>query len=236
MMGTRNRKFYLYWSISFLVVVAVAFAPKYWLLIFSEGVTISNEIHWHAFFATAWIVIYAIQTLFIHKKLIRPHQILGYMSILFTIGVIVSGFYVSLGLVERALASNSAGARPLLLVNLLDLALFGSCYTLGIKNRRDGITHKRLLTLAAILLLNAAFFRIGRFMIGPGFLAVLLAIVLTSGVIILYLWSEKKHSQQPNKRLWRLAIGVIIIHIIRIPLAITPIWANIADVIMKNFG
>ena len=103
------------------------------------------------------------------------------------------------------------------------------------KNRQSAIQHKRLMTLSAIVLLNAALFRIGRFFIGPGFPAVLLAIALTGGMIILFVLLEKKHSLKPNKKLWRIALVVILIHIIRIPMAITTIWSDIADLILGSF-
>lgn len=233
-MSNRKPTFYLYWSIGFLLITAIAFAPRYWLVLLKEGVEISSAIHWHAFFTSIWIIIYAVQSFLINKRSIRLHQTLGYASILITIGVIISGFFVSTGLVERALASNSAGAKPLLLVNILDLAMFAALYAFAIKNRRAPLTHKRLMTLSAIVLLNPGLFRIGRFIIGPGFPAVLFAIVLTSSVIVLYLWREKKHSQQSNKKLWKIAIAVMVIHVIRIPLALTPVWANITDIIMDS--
>lgn len=218
-----------------MVIIAVAFAPKYWIPLLSGNFDIPIDIHWHAFFATIWIIIYFIQTLLISKKKVRIHQNLGYLSVVFALGVIISGFYVSIGLVERALLSNNAGAKPLLLVNLLDLLMFGVLYANGIKNRKIAIKHKRLITLSGIVLLNAALFRIGRFVIGPGFPAVLLAVALTSGLIILFVKLEKKHSQKSNKKLWRIALAVILVHIIRIPLAITPIWSDITDLILDRF-
>jgi len=113
--------------------------------------------------------------------------------------------------------------------------MFGILYGIGIKNRKNGIVHKRFLTLSTIVLLNAALFRIGRFIIGPGFPAVLLAIVLTSGMLILFVKLEKGHSKQSNKNLWKVVLAIIAVHLVRIPLAITPLWSNITDVIMERF-
>ncbi|MEM6806092.1 MAG: hypothetical protein AAF696_32140 [Bacteroidota bacterium] len=196
---------------------------------------ISIDIHWHAFFATSWVVLFFLQAFLINKKAYRLHQKLGFASILFALGVVISGFYVSLGLVERALAVNSAGAKPLLLVNLVDLFMFAVLYVLAIKKRKIAIEHKRLISLSAIILLNAALFRIGRFFIGPGFPAVLLSVFLTSGMIILFVYSEKRHSQKPNRHIWKLALSMVLILIIRIPLAITPVWADVTDIIMDTF-
>lgn len=216
-------------------MAAVAFAPKYWIPLLSGNVTIPKDIHWHAFFATSWVFIYFIQALLINRKRFDIHQMLGYLSILFAVGVLISGFVVSIGLVERALLRNNAGAKPTLLVNLLDLVLFSILYILAVSKRKSGIEHKRLITLAAIVLSNAAIFRIGRFVIGPGFLSILLAIVLTSGVILLFIYLEKKQSGRPNKTLWRIALAIICVHIIRIPLAISPAWSTIADMILGSF-
>ena len=231
----KKSRFYIKWGISFFVIIAIAFAPKYWIPLFRGEFDIPTDIHWHAFFATSWIIIYCVQTILIKHRNINLHKNLGFLSILFALGVIVSGFYVSIGLVERALLANSAGAKPLLLVNLLDLSMFGILYAIGIQNRKNGIEHKRFITISAIVLLNAALFRIGRFFIGPGFPAVLLAIVLTSGMLILFIKLEEKHSQKSNKRLWKIVLSIIVVHIIRIPLAITPIWSDITDLIMNEF-
>ncbi|MEM9928606.1 MAG: hypothetical protein AAF840_02185, partial [Bacteroidota bacterium] len=169
------------------------------------------------------------------KNRVRIHQTLGFASIVITVGVLISGFYVSLGLVERAIAVNSSGARPLLLVNLLDMLMFSVLYYLGLANRTNINKHKRFMTLAVIILLNPGFFRIGRFIIGGGFVAVLLAIVITSGVILLYAWLDKKQHQKVHPVIKRAAIVMILVQIIRIPLAITPQWAMVADWMLETF-
>ncbi|MEM7658152.1 MAG: hypothetical protein AAF399_18645 [Bacteroidota bacterium] len=232
----KRHPFYLRWAGAFLLLVAVAFAPKYWLPLTMGQFDMPPDIHWHAVFTSLWILIFFFQSLLINRRKVRLHQLLGYLSLGITLGVLISGFFVSLGLVERALASNNAGAKPLLLVNLLDLLMFGTLYTFGILNRRNPLLHQRLMSITAIVLLNAAIFRIGRMFIGPGFSSVLLAIFLTSGILFLFVWLEKRHSQQPNRKIWRIVIAIMVIHAIRIPLAITPIWADITDMLMEVFA
>jgi len=48
-MELKKSKFYVYWSISFLIVVAVAFTPKYWVPLLSQNVSITPGIHFHTF-------------------------------------------------------------------------------------------------------------------------------------------------------------------------------------------
>jgi len=230
----KKNTFYLYWAGIFLLLTAVAFAPRYWIPMLNGSLDVSSAIHWHAVFTTVWILLYTVQVAFVTIKRLSLHRSLGYLGVGLAVGVIVSGFFVSTGLVEKAVASNSPGARPSLLINLLDMALFGVVYTMGLMMRTNPIKHKRLMTLASIILLNAAVFRIGRFIIGPGFLPILLAIVLTALLIVLFIITEKRHSQLPNRSFWKIAGVIIFVHVVRIPIAITPFWASIADWIMEQ--
>lgn len=228
-----SRKFYFYWSISFLLIIVIAFAPRYWIPIVKGQSGISKIIHWHAFFATAWILIYFFQTILVYSNNIQWHKILGLLSIFLAIGVFLTGIFVSTALVEKALVNNPAGAKPTLLINLSDIFLFFVMYILGIVKRHNSITHKRLMTLATIVLINAGLFRIGRLIIGSGFAPILLAIALTSAMIVVFTYLEQKRNKTAIKYLKRMAVIIISIHIIRIPIALTSIWASITDTILK---
>lgn len=228
-------RYFLFWGLSFVLVIAIAFAPRYWIPVFEPEVEISQVIHFHALFATLWIVLYVSQVSLIRARKITTHRVLGFVSLIIVIGVLISGFYVSLGLAERALVVNPQGARPLLLVNILDLMLFGVLIGFAIKYRKKAIRHKQFVTLGTIVLMNAAYFRLGRFIVGQGLTAVILAVVITSLVILLFLWSGKKYVARWNSSIRRVALIIIAIHVVRIPLAITPIWSDIADYLLATF-
>jgi len=227
--------FYLKWALFFLLITLIAFAPRYWFPLMDSEVYISTTIHWHAFFCTGWIILFIFQSLLIKKKTYKAHMISGWMSIIIFIGIIISGVWVSMGLVEKALVSNPAGAKPSLLINLSDLAIFSVIYVLGILNRNRRLIHKRMMTLATLALLNAGFFRIGRFIIGPGFQSILLAIIITSCVMALYVWTEKRKNHGSIRWLKRATISIIIIYIIRIPIAISSAWTSVADFLIDLF-
>lgn len=224
-----KHRFYFFWALVFILIVALGFAPRYWIPLLRGELDVSSAVHLHAIFSVAWILFYFLQVALISKQRIGVHQKLGYASILLAIGVLVTGVHVSFDLVERSLISGIAGAKPSLLINLLDMVLFAVIYALGIANRKTPGKHKRLITLAVIVLMNAGLFRIGRLIIGPGFAAILLAIVLTAALIILFALLDRKQNGKIHPSVKKVGLVVVLVHIVRIPLAITPVWANITD-------
>lgn len=231
-MIAKNR-FYIYWAISFLLIVAIAFAPRYWIPLFTGALDVSQIIHLHTIFSVLWILFYFLQVVLISKQKINIHQKLGYGSVMLAVGVFITGVLVSIALVEKSLAAGIAGAKPSLLINLLDMMMFGVIYALGIHHRKKPMKHKRIMTLAVIVLMNAGLFRIGRLFVGQGFAAILLAIVLTAGLIIAFALLDRKQFGKIHPTVRRIGLTVILIHIIRIPIAITPFWANITDWILS---
>lgn len=231
-MELQANRLYQSLAILFLIIVAIAFAPSYWIPLFKGTLSVSTYVHLHAAFASVWILLYLLQVSLIKNDRYHIHMYTGYGSIIITVGVIVTGILVSLDLVERSVSAGNAGAKPSLLINLTDIGMFALLYIAAITKRKISVTHKKLMTLAVIVLMNAGLFRIGRLIIGPGFGAILLSIILTSLLIILFMLLNKKLTGTINPVLKKAGVGVIIVHIVRIPLAVTPGWSQITDQIL----
>lgn len=118
----------------------------------------------HAAVFSFWIVLVSVQIGLIRFKRARTHARLGVAGVVLGVAVVVLGVGVAVTMARVKFASTH---DPLsfqrLFHQLMDMALFGAFFTVGLVKRRDPGTHKRLVVLATTVLLGAALSRV----VGP---------------------------------------------------------------------
>ncbi len=154
-----DRAFYIGMSLASVVTVFIGFAPTYYLKTYFGAPALRPLVQLHGFLFTSWIVLFVVQTALIANHHVRLHRrvgivgawLAGLIAIVGTTTAVVSG--------RRNYVADSFGASTFLAVPLTDMLVFALLAAAAIYYRQRPVTHKRLMMLATIGLLDAAIAR-----------------------------------------------------------------------------
>lgn len=155
-----DRQFFFAMTVLLAAVVAIGFAPTYYLAGGFQAPLPSRIVHIHAVVFSAWMILLMVQTGLISARRVGWHRKLGLAGFLLAIAMVVLVVLTAAGLAVRV---KGAPAMELVLgllcvtfTDAFDFAvLAGFAYAL----RRDAAAHKRLIIIATVCLTRAAFFR-----------------------------------------------------------------------------
>jgi len=152
--------FYVSTSLLLAAIVFAGFSPTFYLRAGALP-ALSTLITIHGALFTLWIVLLVAQTSFIATNRRTLHRRVGIGGILLGIVMIVFGSIAAVDALRRGAAPlPGIDPRTFLIVPLGDLFLFAMFLGAGFYFRRSTETHKRLMLVATMSLLGAAFGRI----------------------------------------------------------------------------
>ncbi len=158
-----ERRFYTGIAIAMALVAYIGFARSFFLRpFFPEWPAPSEPIFLvHGVFFSAWCVLLVVQATLIGVRRADVHRRLGRLGAVLASGMLVLGLWGSLVVANRPTGFNQVPVPPLqfLVIPIFDLVFFGSFVALALKWRADAQAHKRLMVLATVALLGAAFAR-----------------------------------------------------------------------------
>ena len=154
-----ERRFYSGLAVAMLATIVLGFARSFFFRSwFPEHVAPSERLFYvHGLVFTAWCVLMVVQPLLVAAGRTDVHRRLGWAGAAVAVAMVVLGVYGSLVAARRPGGFFDVPVPPLefLAVPLADMALFAAFVGLAIAWRRDVQSHKRLLVLASVNLLNA---------------------------------------------------------------------------------
>ena len=160
---TAERRFYTIMAIAMLVAVYVGFARSFFLRPLFPGWPSPAEpvFYVHGALFTAWMVLLAAQAVLVATRRIDLHRKLGMAGVAVAVGMVVLGMVGSLLAANRPTGFIGVPVPPLqfLVVPFFDLVFFSVFVSLAIARRGDPQAHKRLMLLATVSMLGAAFAR-----------------------------------------------------------------------------
>jgi hypothetical protein len=141
------RYFFVAIAVSYALVAIVGFGPELF-----RGPDLAHPLiaYIHGALMSAWLLLLIVQTSLAASGAVRWHRTFGLASIW-----LAAVMWASLGVVSVAQLSKFP-YYDTLLVQLDTIVLFALFFVWGVLVRRDVSSHKRLLTLAALVLLPAA--------------------------------------------------------------------------------
>jgi hypothetical protein len=148
-------------AVLILVTVFLGFARSYYLAGVFKAPLPNLIIHVHGAVFSSWILLLVAQTSLVSAGRVDLHRRLGLL------GFGLAGVVVILGLVAatESLARNFAagergvGARAFYAIPLADMLIFSTLVYFAFRERFNPASHKRLILIATITLLDAAFIR-----------------------------------------------------------------------------
>jgi hypothetical protein len=219
------RYFFVLIGLVSLAYVLAGFSPTYFIPVAQGTFAAKPVYHIHGIMYSLWIVLIVSQPLLIKIKLTNIHKKIGYAGLTLAVGMFVIGFVMAFVSNEAAInAGNADRALAFLIVPITDMFLFGTFIALTILNLRDSQLHKRLILLATLSILPAAFGRIiGIYGVNPLLGLLLQESILIAGIFYDLYTRKKIHPVY----LWG-GGAVVVIHLIRFPLGETALWMSFA--------
>src|SRR5512140_658951 len=155
--ATPARYFYFHMALACTAVAFLGFAPTYWLPLASGSFSATPVIHFHGLLFFAWTLYFAFQTWLAASGRTAWHRTIGMIGVSLATAMTILGFLAAVNTMKRSAALGQADAGiAFAIVPLSVILFFAVVFTLAIANVRRPETHKRLMLLAGISILDAA--------------------------------------------------------------------------------
>lgn len=170
-----ERRLYGWAAIAALAVVFAGFARSYYLKGLFGAPALSTLVHAHGLVMTLWFALFLVQACLVTAQRVDLHRRLGIAGVVAAMLVFVVGVWTA---VSAAAHGVSPGPPPLvfLVVPLGDMLVFAILAGAGLLLRRRRDFHKRLMLLASVGMLTAAFARLPIDFVAAGGLPVFFAL------------------------------------------------------------
>jgi hypothetical protein len=149
--------FYFYMALSCVAVAFLGFAPTYWLPLASGTFPSLPVVHFHGVLFFTWTLYFAFQTWLAASGRIARHRTIGMIGVSLATAMTIFGFLAAAGALKRSADAGLADAGiAFTIVPLSGILFFAAVFILAVANTHRPETHKRLMLLAGISILDAA--------------------------------------------------------------------------------
>ncbi len=149
------------------VTVFIGFAPTFFLKVFSDSPPLSALLHVHGAAFASWYVILVTQATLIANGRPDIHRRLGLAAFCLAVAMVVLGVAAAVVAIRNNHLPPGLNPGSFLVLPFFGIAVFAILAGAGFLMRKRPETHKRLMLLASIAMLDAALARIpGVFALG----------------------------------------------------------------------
>ena len=156
----RERLFYSGMAAAIFLVVFAGFAPTYYLRPYFTPTALPALLHVHGVVFSAWLVLFVTQTFLVAANRVRLHRRLGMAGAWLAAVMVVVGAVTAVVRAKEGAAPPGIDPLAFLIVPIGDILVFPTIVAAGIYYRRRPDVHKRLMLVAMIGILGAAFARL----------------------------------------------------------------------------
>lgn len=191
----RTQRLFVWLALGITAVAFVGFARSYYLKSLFETRALPLAVHLHGLIMSAWLMVFVVQALLIASRRTLWHRRLGIAGAVLAALIIPYGIALTVLALRREVQAHVLGKMHfLLLINIVNLMLFGAFVGSGLFLRRRPEIHKRLMLLAAVTLVAPAAARVALLLAHgplPQFIAFYTCIVAC--VLADTLWNRRLH-------------------------------------------
>jgi len=163
-----GRRFYVAMAGVFVLIAFGGFIPTYWAKMATGTFTGAPILHLHGAIFFTWTMFFLVQTSLVAAGRTLDHRSWGLAGVSLATAM---GFTVVLAVINSIKVAETIGlgdaARRFSVVSLTALLMFATFFTLAIVKIRDSESHKRLMILAMIPLMQAALARVFMVLFAP---------------------------------------------------------------------
>jgi hypothetical protein len=151
------RYFYFRMALACMATAFIGFAPTYWMPLAHRSFSANAVIHIHGLLFFAWTLYFVFQSWLVSSGQTMRHREWGILGVSFATAMTIFGVLAAINLMKQAVALGMKDAGvAFAIVPLTGIAFFAVIFTMAILARKRTETHKRLMLLAAISILDAA--------------------------------------------------------------------------------
>jgi|HubBroStandDraft_1064217.scaffolds.fasta_scaffold28250_2 hypothetical protein len=154
--GRRDDYFFAGMSLAIFSTVLLGFAHTYFLAGMFHARLPSAIVHIHAMIFSTWILLLPMQVALVSIGRVSWHKRLGIFGAVLACLMVVLGVLVTIDSTRRRFAPPGLDSATFLANDLMEMLVFALLVAWGLRARRDGDAHKRLIVLATVALLGAA--------------------------------------------------------------------------------
>jgi hypothetical protein len=242
--------FYVAMAFGCVLIAFGGFAPTYWLQLAHGTFVGPSLLHIHGLLFSAWPVLLLTQVLFVANGRPALHRAFGLAGISLATAMVIVGLAAAIHTLDVGLAAGYGDrSRAFLILPVSAIGLFACFFVAAIANIRRPETHKRLMLLATISLLQAAMGRVFFVLVtggGPGLRpglgeppplivglvpSLILELLIVAGVIFDWRTRGRPHP------VWLIGAAVTTaVIVLRGPVSETGAWLAFADVLSHIAG
>ena len=151
------RYFYFHMALACAAVAFLGFAPTYFVPMARGSLAIPPSIHIHGVVFFAWSLFFVFQAWLAASGHVGRHRSVGLIGVSLATTMTILGCLAAIASMKRAVAVGQTDAGiAFAIVPLSGIAFFAVVFALGVAAVRRPETHKRLMLLAGISILDAA--------------------------------------------------------------------------------
>jgi len=224
--------FYVVMAVAVIAITFAGFAKTYYLGSYFHAPALSWTTRVHGAAFTAWVALLLVQSTLVAARRTHIHRTLGWMGAALGAFMCVIAIRTAIVAVHAAvLCCNAELARGFLIVPLADVVVFAVLMGSAVLYRRDPTTHKRLMLLATLAILDAATGRWPLRIIQSGAWPYAYLVILDVIIVAVVLYDTVA-----RRRLARAyAYGVPLVigaHVLREIIRWTPAWRSFASLLV----
>ena len=156
-----DRQFYTGMAIAAAAVVVIGFSPTFFLRASYDSTPLPTYLIVHGVLFTTWIALFIAQTSLVAVRRTDVHRRLGWVMAALAVVMVVVGTTAGIWSMRRQVDDGFVQeAQAFLTTPLFSMTAFAGFVATAIARRRDSQTHKRLMLLATISILDAAVARL----------------------------------------------------------------------------
>jgi len=228
-----DHRYFSLMAILVLVTVFIGFGPTYYWAGVFEAALPSPVIHVHGAVFSCWVLLLLVQTSLVSARRVDIHRRLG------VAGFFVAGLMVILGLCAalNALVNHRTRGeldpRVFFVVPFTDILTFAGLIFFAMWYRKNSAAHKRLVLLATVALLTAAFARFHVGFLGGN----IVHAMFMSDLFVIALAAYDYWSTRTIQRATLLGgLFLVVVQYGRLPLSQTTGWMHFASWMQAHTG
>lgn len=231
---TAERIFYSGMSLLLCICVFIGFAPTYFQAGMLRAPLPSPILHVHGAVFTLWMLLFVVQAAFISARRVQWHRAFGTVAFCLPPVMIVLGVLAAIDALHRGVRIGPLDPAISLAIPLIGIAGFTVVIYASWRARRRPDAHKRLILIATMGLVAAAF---GRFPWDRVGLPPAAGAVTGLGVLLLILIAYELITLRRVHRSTMWAAPLVWLSVaVAVPIGMTPAWHAFAALLNRTVG
>ncbi len=240
-----GHRFYVRIAAACVAVAVVGFAPTYWLPLFRGTLEVPAISHVHAVVFYGWTLLFLLQTWLAANRKFTRHRELGVFGVAVATTMCFVGMAAAITSLKRSTADGFGPAvQAFTIVPVSGIAFFAVLFTIALLNVRQLETHKRLMLVATVSLLQAA---VGRWFLiflapdplgggpvspPPVFVTVMPGLVSDLPIVAAMVY-DRRTTGRVHPVYWIAGGALLALQVARVPLSTTAAWIETTSWLLK---